>query len=229
MNQFFSVRKNRVISLIVLMVTSLIIFYKLVYEIFAEKSSNFLDQQVINWAYSLRSPALNEIFKFITTLANIQVIIVIIVIVLVLLTKFNQRKFVVSFLITSVFSIGFTTLAKMIFARERPAITNALISESSFSFPSGHALLSASIYGFLIVILIKSIRNNSARILIYIFGFALIGLIGFSRIYLGVHWPTDILASYAIGIVWLAFSLIALEYKPEITTYVQQLIKKVRK
>jgi undecaprenyl-diphosphatase len=98
---------------------------------------------------------------------------------------------------------------KTFFQRARPPIA-VEFHPSSWSFPSGHAMNSVIIYGMLAVLLAE--RRASLRTAIVTAAFALIGIIGFSRVYLGVHYPSDVLAGYCAGLVWLAVCLTALRF-----------------
>ena len=91
---------------------------------------------------------------------------------------------------------------KWIFQRERPSL-NPLVVENGFSFPSGHSMSSFILYGALMIIATRMTRNWNIRIPVYIVCGMMILLMGYSRIYLGVHYPSDVLAGYAAGGVWL--------------------------
>ncbi len=90
---------------------------------------------------------------------------------------------------------------KLFFAKPRPQLWHQLIVETSSSFPSGHALGSMVVYGFLAYLLATEFPR-SAR-LIYTVMTGLILLIGLSRLYLGVHWLTDVIAGYLVGFLWV--------------------------
>jgi undecaprenyl-diphosphatase len=92
--------------------------------------------------------------------------------------------------------------------RARPIWNGAIISESSPAFPSGHAMMSLLTYGFLVIVLWRVIQNRPTRVALISGVAVLVGLIGFSRVYLGVHYPTDVLGGYAIGGTWLSLCLI---------------------
>ncbi|MGB9592762.1 MAG: phosphatase PAP2 family protein [Anaerolineae bacterium] len=87
---------------------------------------------------------------------------------------------------------------KLLFARPRPIVFPPITSETSYSFPSGHTLTSAAFYGLLAVFLWRWGRRGWA-----LFSALWVLLVGFSRIYLGVHYPSDVLASLALGSLWL--------------------------
>jgi undecaprenyl-diphosphatase len=94
-------------------------------------------------------------------------------------------------------------LLKFSFARVRPASFFDYPLPGSPSFPSGHALYAASVFGGLAVLLTARIRSLLLQIAIWLVAISLILLVGLSRVYLGVHYPSDVLAGYAIGVVWV--------------------------
>lgn len=97
-------------------------------------------------------------------------------------------------------------LLKLIFHRERP-LTPLLQAAEGFSFPSGHALMSVTFYGLLILISWQNIKQSWLKWMLSIILVLLILVIGLSRVYLRVHYVSDVLAGFCVGIVWLLLSL----------------------
>lgn len=93
---------------------------------------------------------------------------------------------------------------KMGFARPRPELVEHWAAVHSMSFPSGHAMLSAVTYLTLGVLLARVHARRRIKVLAISYGVALTLIVGLSRIYLGVHWPTDVLAGWAMGAAWAA-------------------------
>jgi undecaprenyl-diphosphatase len=96
------------------------------------------------------------------------------------------------------------TLLKQTFARTRPAPFFDYPLPVSASFPSGHAFFAASIIGGLTVLVSGRVRSNALRAALWVVALGLILLIGLSRVYLGVHYPSDVFAGYAVAVVWVA-------------------------
>ena len=100
---------------------------------------------------------------------------------------------------------------KALFAHHRPTFPDSLLTLTSPSFPSGHAMASMIFYGLIVYLIAQRVRVWRWRVLAAISAAVLIILIGFSRIYLGVHYLSDVLGGYAAGFVWLAFTITGVE------------------
>ncbi len=94
---------------------------------------------------------------------------------------------------------------KTLFARARPeAFFDYYPAPTSYSFPSGHALVATCFFGGIAVLLSHRLQTRLAQVLVWVVALVLIVLIGGSRVYLGVHYPTDVLGGFAVGTVWVA-------------------------
>lgn len=102
-------------------------------------------------------------------------------------------------------------LLKQLFQRKRP-LSPLLKAAKGLSFPSGHAIMAVTFYGLLIYILQHTIDINWLRILSTILIIILIFLIGFSRVYLRVHYASDVLGGFIIGSLWLLISLAVIKW-----------------
>lgn len=160
-----------------------------------------LDNTVHNFAVSIRSTPLTLFFKAITNFAN-PFVIGGISLALLFILKDKKRYTFALFL-----NLGLTALLnlslKYIFARERPDMAQRLIFETGYSFPSGHAMFSVAFYGFLIFLLSKMNVKKSTRIPIDIGLVVIIIGVCFSRIYLGVHYFSDIIGGILISTTYL--------------------------
>ena len=96
------------------------------------------------------------------------------------------------------------TILKYVYARQRPSLPH-LVVEKGLSFPSGHAAVSIMLYVTLMVICRQRIKHQYAKNIPLVLAVIIVGLIGMSRIYLGVHYPTDILGGWLISGSWLLF------------------------
>ena len=153
----------------------------------------------------LRSPTLTIFMKTITKLSN-TTFIVALAILLTLLFQFLWKKEKIAMLIpTNLVIIALINqILKLIFQRDRP-IGYRLIEMTGYSFPSGHAMVSMAFYGLLIYIIYHLIKKKSLRITIVTINIIIIFLIGISRVYLGVHYLSDVVTGYSISIIYLLF------------------------
>jgi undecaprenyl-diphosphatase len=105
-----------------------------------------------------------------------------------------------------------TQVIKMTFQRARPVFDHPLLTALNYSFPSGHALVSLVMYGLLGYFVLLNLHNAWSRNIAVIVTVLLVLLIGISRIYLGVHYLSDVVAGYAAGTIWLTLCIDAMNY-----------------
>jgi membrane-associated phospholipid phosphatase len=123
---------------------------------------------------------------------------------LVFLTRAWRRAAVMLLIVMAGAGI-LDVLLKQLYARARPLpLFDFYPSPRSYSFPSGHALFAACFFGGVAVLASHRVHRPAARIAIWLAAVVLVGLIGISRIYLGVHYPSDVLGGLAAGAVWVA-------------------------
>jgi len=98
-----------------------------------------------------------------------------------------------------------SSIFKWVFARPRPDLVPHLSEVSSMSFPSGHAMLAAVVYLTIGVLLARAYADVRVKLYLLTIAALITIVVGLSRIYLGVHWPTDVLAGWAVGAAWALF------------------------
>jgi undecaprenyl-diphosphatase len=156
------------------------------------------------------TPSTNRIMLFMTLLGKHQFLIpanLLIIFYFLFITP--QNWFSIRVAVIALSSLGLMFLLKYIFRRKRP-LSPLLKAARGLSFPSGHAIMAVSFYGILIFIALHTIGNQWLKFGIAGFLVVLILLIGFSRVYLRVHYASDVLAGFIIGILWLFISLTVL-------------------
>ena len=182
---------NKIIK-VLLCVNFLLIISLFIMEVFFNKVLTNIDLYISNIIWSIRTPLLTDIFKIISFLASTKFIIAILIVYI-----FIKKDAL--FPLNMALSTILNTIIKKLVRRPRP--TNILVREKSFSFPSGHTMASVSFYGYIIYLLYKS-NYKIKKVLIPIL-IILILLIGFSRIYLGAHYLSDVITAYLISINYL--------------------------
>jgi membrane-associated phospholipid phosphatase len=105
---------------------------------------------------------------------------------------------------------GLNWALKAAFERPRPSFAEPLATAAGFSFPSGHAMVSLTVYGALAFVTAATVGSRRAQLLVLSSALALVLAIGFSRIYLGVHYASDVLAAYSAGLAWLTLCALTL-------------------
>ena len=153
----------------------------------------------------------NKIMLFITFLGKHQFLIPanLFLISYFLLVK-KQNWFSIRVITIAISSLVLMLLLKQLFQRKRP-LSPLLKAAKGLSFPSGHAIMAVTFYGLLIYILQHSITIDWVKWFVTIFITVLIVLIGFSRVYLRVHYASDVAAGFIIGLLWLLLSLAVLK------------------
>jgi len=168
------------------------------------------DITINHWLTLLRSDYYTRIFLNVTALGNSQIIIGLLIIASLLFWLFNKKAFIAPLLIAVAGSNLISDLSKLFFQRPRPL--NPVYWETTFSFPSGHATAAMACYGFLMYFCFKNIKRSLDRNIFMASGLFLIIAIGFSRLYLGVHYLSDVIAGYLLGGLWLTLGIILAEY-----------------
>ncbi|MDX1664525.1 MAG: phosphatase PAP2 family protein [Candidatus Promineifilaceae bacterium] len=118
-------------------------------------------------------------------------------------------------LVAIVGGMVFTYLLKELFARQRPDLVSAAVYVDSFSFPSGHAMTAAVTYLTLGTLLATSLKRSRLKIYILATAVLVTAAVGLSRVYLGVHWPTDVLGGWTAGTVWALLMWLAARWLRE--------------
>lgn len=181
--------KKRFIVLSVLLIGFIVLTFLVV-----TNNIKTFDDSIYNFLFSLRSKYLDLYFINITKFANTISILVLVIILLLTLKK--EDGIILG--ISTISSVVVNTIIKNIVRRPRPSHLR-LIIQGGYSFPSGHSMISVCVYGLLIYLVIKNIKNIKLKVTLIIILLLLIFSIGLSRIYVGVHYPSDVLAGYLLA------------------------------
>lgn len=127
-----------------------------------------------------------------------------------LLVIIKNKMLGITILANLVISAGMNNLLKIIIQRPRP-IGYRLIEETGYSFPSGHSMVSMAFYGYLVYLTYKHIKNKYLKYLLMIILNILILMIGTSRVFLGVHYTSDVLGGFIISIIYLIIYIKCIE------------------
>ena len=205
---FFKTRTNRTsfsglpLTLIVVgFVYVLALFLGIIQDVLASDVIVVADLRIANLLEYFRNPELTKVFLWITLLGKLQIIIGSAIIVSLILWLWKKRDYIMYLWLALVADGIFSYLGKLLIHRDRPLTPVYL--ENSFSFPSGHAMVAVIFYGFLAYILIRHIKSWKTKVNIFFACLVVILAIGFSRLYLGVHFVSDVWGGYLLGFLIL--------------------------
>lgn len=190
---------------LIISVIFLLIFLKIGTEIAEDELINF-DSYITNFIYSFRSEAMTSIMKSISFLAS-PTFLICVALVMTAYVFTKRKKDAVIYVSIIITGILLNLILKSFFQRPRPEYL-PLIHENSFSFPSGHAMNGLVFYLVLTYFVFRETGNKKLSYFILFVSMNLILLIGISRIYLGVHYPTDVIAGYVAGFLWFVSAIL---------------------
>lgn len=175
-----------------------------------------MDYEVGSFFYELREPLRTMIATGITRIADLEGQVLITIVVVILLFLFRKWRTALWYGLTVLIGAAFINGAvKNLFQRIRPDQIDHLIEQGGYAFPSGHAMGSMIVFGGILFIIIRlmtarRVQSQAAKGAISFLIGLLILFIGLSRIYLGVHYPSDVIGGFSLGFAWLSLSIATL-------------------
>lgn len=171
-----------------------------------------IDSQFTHWLFQGRTSQLSRLFYGITWFGSRYATVGFTLVgSMALLWQHQRRNALILWLLLGGVSL-FVQVGKRTFDRTRP-LQVAYYPETGYSFPSGHSAVAMTLYGLLAYWAIRRLRNPAGRVLVGLSAVCLILAVGFSRIYLGVHFLSDVLGGYLLGIGWLSVGIILTEWQ----------------
>lgn len=168
-----------------------------------------LDAKIATSAFNVRSEWLAQFFYYFTKLGSFPYVVALCVVVIAIAIFLKKYIYIVAIVVTMLGTGATIQIGKNYFHRIRP-VEVSFYTEHSYSFPSGHSMAAVAFYGMIFYLII---RNDLAHRKFWFYGgIVFILLMGFSRIYLGVHFLTDVLAGYVLGLLWLLFGISIIEW-----------------
>lgn len=152
----------------------------------------FFSENIIN-------DKLTPIVKVITHIGGAKIVFVLTVLAIILIKGLKNKLFLLTGIVGTA---GLNVVLKHIVQRERPNI-NRLIPEKGYSFPSGHSMMSMAFYGMLIFLIFKYVKNTALKWTLIVILTILLSTIGITRIYLGVHYPSDVIGGFVVSLTYL--------------------------
>ena len=170
-----------------------------------------LDVQISSWFHLHATPQLTRIMLVLTDLHGTAGIGAAAFIFGLYLAWKKSRYWLLALAITVPGGMLLNVAMKLVFQRARPSFDNPFLTLSTYSFPSGHAAGATLFYGMLAAYLVNRVQPWSVRLAIVLCAALLVAAVAFSRVYLGVHYLSDVLAGCAEAIAWLAICLTAID------------------
>jgi len=191
---------------LLLSVLSFIFFLEITEKVLAT-SGNF-DTGISEFIYSIRTPTLTTFFKAITLFGN-EIILLAGTLAFILLNWKKHKREAIVFAVVLLMTLGINVLLKELVHRPRPTI-DPLFDMHTYSFPSGHAMNSFVFYGLLFRFIYHFTHKSELGFILAFCSIIMIFLVGFSRVYLGVHYMSDVVAGF-IGGFWIVITAILIE------------------
>jgi undecaprenyl-diphosphatase len=147
-------------------------------------------------------PALTNALMHISALGSGAVTGLIVLISIIFFAVAGNWRYALLMLACSLGTLAGMSLLKDFYERDRPTVVTQIDPPGGHSFPSGHSMISAALYITLAVLIARTLPDRRMRVCVVAIGAGLTMLIGFTRLYLGVHYPTDVLAGWTAGLLW---------------------------
>ena len=196
MISFDAMSQRRAVTLCLLAFFVLVTAVKVnVLEPFDEAAETWVQQQI--------TPVHTALMLLLTELGSTAVMVVLTASVAAVLVLRRSDYWLARLGLTVPGCMLLNEVLKYLFHRSRPFLAHPLVKLETYSFPSGHAVSATVFYGFLAILLCSSVPSKVGRVVIRLGAMALILAVGFSRVYLGVHYPTDVLGGMIEGAAWL--------------------------
>jgi undecaprenyl-diphosphatase len=174
-------------------------------------STQAFDDSVIRWLGAHHSTGMDTVMLEITALGTGTVVIMVVAVAALFLVLSQHKYSALLLLASTLGGIVLNAVLKLGFNRPRPSLFVPAVHTVSSSFPSGHAMSSAIAYSTVAYLAARLHKRKWARWLVMTAALIVVALISFSRMYLGVHYPSDVIAGVTIGLAWAGFCMATLE------------------
>jgi undecaprenyl-diphosphatase len=180
----------------------LALFIRLTFSVQSAGGVQSLDEGILKWIETLRTPFMNSMMLDITALGGLALTVVLGLLSVAVFWLANDAVAGIHLILTSAGGFYISAVTKSIISRPRPSVIPQLIHASGFSYPSGHSITSAALYLTMAILACRHFKSFRSRAILISMAGIMITLISFSRLYIGVHYPSDTLSGALIGSAW---------------------------
>lgn len=161
-----------------------------------------VDRAILLWVADLRTPPITSFMVGVTALGSPRPFTIVMLVALAILIALRDRRGVLQLVAAGLGTWILESATKNLLARTRPTEVVPLVQVSGYSYPSGHALAAAALYVTMAIIAGRYLRGRASKAVLIAATFVLITIVGASRVYLGVHYPSDVASGIALGTAW---------------------------
>lgn len=192
------------------------VFLKLSQELFfdtaPESRIQDIDTSILAFQVQARRGWLTGVAIDLTALGSPVLLGIFVVMVVLVLTMTHDRLGSLLVVSAAVGAIGWTLVLKRLIERQRPQLVSHLVAVDGYSYPSGHSLASAAILMSGAIIACRHLESRVQQLVVLIFTGGIVGAVALSRVYLGVHYPSDVAAGTSLGVAWSFLCAAALSW-----------------
>lgn len=202
-------------ALVACMVTAFYNFWDIALNIVEQDDITHYDELIVQWINHLATPEVTSVVIWVTQFGALNMLLLLWMLATAILAMKKQWR---DIMLISTSTLGGTLLMfmmKSLFQRERPVLGTPILHEVGYSFPSGHTTIAMCFYGSLAWILLRHCKSLWLKALCVIVLAMVILLIGLSRVYLGVHYPSDVLGGFCLGLFWICLCLCVEHFWPQ--------------
>lgn len=181
------------------------LFIRLTFSITGHGQVQNFDEGILKWVETIRTPFLNSMMLDVTALGGLALTVVLGLLAVAIFLLARDPAAAIHLSLTAAGGFLISSWTKTVISRPRPSVIPQLIHASGFSYPSGHSITSAAIYLTMAILACRHFDTYRSRMALFSLAALMIALISFSRIYLGVHYPSDTMSGALAGLSWALF------------------------
>jgi undecaprenyl-diphosphatase len=191
-------------------------FLVITHERIVEGDGATIDRAILLWVARLRTPRITGIMVDLTALGSATLVVLFTVVTFAILIVLRDRRGALHLVVASVGAWIWTTATKGLIEKARPIEVEHLVQVTGYSYPSGHSLAAAALYLTMAIVAGTQLRTVASKAVLFAGASLLVALVGISRVYLGVHYPSDVISGIALGTAWalILAALIAVAARP---------------